>query len=70
MKADYKALTIKALKEASRLTRAQLSVGPLRHLPGGKDGRIKLLKQMERDGILTATHIQGLGPPKTVYRLT
>lgn len=60
---------LRSLRESRRLTRAQLTMGALRHVTG--EERAHVLKRLTKEGLITSELLdRGYGAPATCYSLT
>ena len=64
----FKRKALDSLIMSNQLTRAQLTVGPLRHLKNAD--RTRFLDRLVRDGLVTLERIEKVGPVTSMYRIT
>jgi len=67
-KKEFKAKLLASLIMSNQLSKAQLTVGPLRHM--AKADRDGLLDGCVRGGLVSVESVKNLGPVKAIYRLT
>lgn len=65
----YRNRVLSSLRISNQLTRSQVAMGPLVHVPNTI--RDLIMESLTKDGLIETGQIKGpMGPPATVYRIT